>query len=121
MSHKHVKRRRRPREPRVTAGLSSPLSDIRTRIAAAERAAGRPVGSVRLIAVSKTFDAGAIRPLITAGQRAFGENRVQEAKAKWAPLMAETPDLELHLIGPLQSNKVRDAVTLFDVIHSIDR
>lgn len=97
------------------------LAEVRGRIAAAEKAAGRPAGSVRLIAVSKTFGEDAIRPLIAAGQRAFGENRVQEAKAKWPSLRAEFPDIELHLIGPLQSNKARDAVALFDAIHTIDR
>lgn len=97
------------------------LAEIRHRIARAERAAGRPAGSVTLVAVSKTFEADAIRPVIAAGQRVFGENRVQEAKAKWPALKAETPDLELHLIGPLQSNKAREAVELFDVIHTVDR
>lgn len=97
------------------------LAEVRGRIAAAEKAAGRPAGSVRLIAVSKTFGEDAIRPLIAAGQRAFGENRVQEAKAKWPSLRAEFADIELHLIGPLQSNKARDAVALFDAIHTIDR
>ena len=97
------------------------LADIRRRIAAAEKAAGRLAGSVRLIAVSKTFDADAIRPVISAGQRVFGENRVQEAKAKWPALKADYPDIDLHLIGPLQSNKARDAVALFDAIHTIDR
>lgn len=97
------------------------LAEVRGRIAAAEKAAGRPAGSVRLLAVSKTFGEDAIRPLIAAGQRAFGENRVQEAKAKWPSLRAEFPDIELHLIGPLQSNKARDAVALFDAIHTIDR
>jgi len=76
---------------------------------------------VTLIAVSKTFDAGAITPIIEAGQRAFGENRVQEAKAKWPGLMSAYPGLALHLIGPLQSNKVKEAVALFDAIHSVDR
>ncbi len=97
------------------------ITDIRTRIAAAEKEAGRAPGSVRLIAVSKTFDADDIRPVIAAGQRVFGENRVQEAKAKWPALRDETPDLELHLIGPLQSNKAKEAVALFDAIHTIDR
>jgi pyridoxal phosphate enzyme (YggS family) len=77
--------------------------------------------SVQLIAVSKTFDAKAILPVIVAGQRVFGENRVQEAKAKWPPLMAAHPGIALHLIGPLQSNKAREAVALFDAIHSVDR
>lgn len=97
------------------------LDEVRGRIAAAEKAAGRAPGSVRLIAVSKTFDAGAIAPVIAAGQRVFGENRVQEAKAKWPALREMTPGIELHLIGPLQSNKARDAVALFDAIHTIDR
>jgi PLP dependent protein len=97
------------------------LSEVQDRIAAAECEAGRQPGSVRLIAVSKTFEAAAIRPVIAAGQRVFGENRVQEAKAKWPTLKAQTPDIELHLIGPLQSNKARDAVALFDAIHTIDR
>ncbi len=97
------------------------LAEVRERIAAAETAAKRPAGSVNLIAVTKTFDADAIRPAIAAGQRAFGENRVQEAKAKWPALKAEFPDIVLHLIGPLQSNKARDAVELFDAIHTIDR
>jgi PLP dependent protein len=97
------------------------LAEVRSRIAAAETAAGRSNGSVRLIAVSKTFESQEILPVIQAGQRSFGENRVQEAKAKWPALRAEFPDLELHLIGPLQSNKVADSVALFDTIHSIDR
>ncbi len=97
------------------------LAEVRQRIVAAEKSAGREDGSVRLIAVSKTFDAEAVRPAIAAGQRDFGENRVQEAQAKWPALKAETPDVTLHLIGPLQSNKAADAVALFDVIHTIDR
>lgn len=97
------------------------LAAVNAAIAQAERDAGRPGGSVRLIAVSKTFEADAIRPVIDAGQRRFGENRVQEAKAKWPALMAEYTDLELHLIGPLQSNKAADAVALFNAIHTIDR
>lgn len=97
------------------------LAEIRRRMEAAEREAGRPAGAVRLIAVSKTFDAAAILPVIGAGQRVFGENRVQEAKAKWPALREQVPDLELHLIGPLQSNKAGEAVALFDAIHSIDR
>jgi pyridoxal phosphate enzyme (YggS family) len=101
--------------------LADRLADVRARIAAAERAAGRTPGSVRLIAVSKTFAADAVRPVIAAGQRLFGENRVQEAKSKWPALIEETAGLELHLIGPLQSNKAREAVALFDAIHTIDR
>lgn len=97
------------------------LAAVRARIATAEAEASRPVGSVTLIAVSKTFDADAVSPVITAGQRAFGENRVQEAAGKWPALRAAHPALELHLIGPLQSNKVREAVALFDVIHTLDR
>jgi pyridoxal phosphate enzyme (YggS family) len=97
------------------------LTTVRARIAAAEKAARRPTGSVRLIAVSKTFEAGAIRPVVAAGQRVFGENRVQEAAGKWPALRNEFSDIELHLIGPLQSNKAAEAVTLFDAIHTIDR
>lgn len=97
------------------------LADIRQRIRQAERGAGRAPGSAELIAVSKTFAAEDIVPVIAAGQRLFGENRVQEAKSKWPALKAANPDLELHLIGPLQSNKAREAVELFDVIHTIDR
>jgi len=97
------------------------LGGVRARIAAAAREAGRDPADVTLIAVSKTFAADGIRPAIAAGQRIFGENRVQEAKAKWPALAAETPGIELHLIGPLQSNKAGEAVALFDVIHTVDR
>lgn len=97
------------------------LADVRDRIARAARKAGRAPGDVSLIAISKTHDADAIRPLIAAGQRAFGENRVQEAQAKWPALREETPDIALHLVGQLQSNKADDAVALFDAIHSVDR
>lgn len=97
------------------------LKDVLSRIRESETFHRRDVGSVSLVAVSKTFDAEAIRPAIDAGQRIFGENRVQEAQAKWPALKSETPDLELHLIGPLQSNKAPDAVALFDVIETIDR
>ncbi|MET0720963.1 MAG: YggS family pyridoxal phosphate-dependent enzyme [Tardiphaga sp.] len=83
--------------------------------------ARRERASVTLIAVSKTFEAEAIQPVIAAGQRVFGENRVQEAKAKWPALMAAQPGIVLHLIGPLQSNKAKEAVALFDAIHSVDR
>ncbi|MEZ2129996.1 MULTISPECIES: YggS family pyridoxal phosphate-dependent enzyme [unclassified Sinorhizobium] len=102
-------------------GLQERLNDVRSRIAAAEHHSNRPTASVQLVAVSKTFDADAIRPAIDAGQRVFGENRVQESQGKWPRLKAETPDIELHLIGPLQSNKAADAVALFDVIETIDR
>jgi len=97
------------------------LAEIRHRIRRTERATGRPEGAVTLVAVSKTFPAEEIAPVIAAGQRVFGENRVQEAKAKWPGLKAATPEIELHLIGPLQSNKAREAVELFDVIHTVDR
>lgn len=83
--------------------------------------ARRERASVTLIAVSKTFEADAITPVIEAGQRVFGENRVQEAKSKWPALMSALPGIELHLIGPLQSNKAKEAVALFDAIHSVDR
>src|SRR4051812_48340982 len=97
------------------------LARVRDEIAAACAEAKRDPASVTLIAVSKTFAADAIEPVIAAGQRVFGENRVQEAKAKWPALRAAHPDLELHLIGPLQSNKAKEAVALFDAIHSVDR
>ena len=97
------------------------LAAVRARIAAAEREAGRAAGAVNLVAVSKTFDADAIRPVITAGQRVFGENRVQEAQGKWPALRQKFPGIELHLIGPLQSNKAKEAVALFDVIETVDR
>ncbi len=83
--------------------------------------AGREPASVELIAVSKTFEASVISPVIAAGQRSFGENRVQEAKAKWPTLIVAEPEIKLHLIGPLQSNKAKEAVALFDAIHSVDR
>jgi pyridoxal phosphate enzyme (YggS family) len=83
--------------------------------------ARRERASVTLIAVSKTFEADAIVPVIEAGQRVFGENRVQEAKSKWPALTAAHPGVALHLIGPLQSNKAKEAVALFDAIHSVDR
>jgi pyridoxal phosphate enzyme (YggS family) len=97
------------------------LAEVRREIAEACRSAGREPSSVTLVAVSKTFEADAIGPAIAAGQRVFGENRVQEAKAKWPDLKAHHPAIELHLVGPLQSNKAREAVALFDAIHSLDR
>jgi pyridoxal phosphate enzyme (YggS family) len=97
------------------------LEEVRSRIAGAARLAGREADPTILIAVSKSQAAEAIRPLIDAGQRDFGENRVQEAQSKWPPLKAAAPDLRLHLIGTLQSNKAEDAVALFDSIHSVDR
>jgi pyridoxal phosphate enzyme (YggS family) len=97
------------------------LASVRAEIARACRDASRDPASVTLVAVSKTFDPEAIEPVIAAGQRVFGENRVQEVKAKWPPLMARHAGLELHLIGPLQSNKAKEAVAMFAAIHSLDR
>src|SRR5438270_1395174 len=97
------------------------LAHVRDEIAAASVEARRDPASVTLIAVSKTFPGDAIEPVIAAGQRVFGENRVQEAKAKWPALRSAHSGLELHLIGPLQSNKAKEAVALFDAIHSVDR
>lgn len=97
------------------------IETVRRRIREAALAVGRDPAGVALIAISKTFTAADIEPVISAGQRAFGENRVQEAKAKWPELKRKQPDLELHLVGPLQSNKAGDAVALFDAIHTIDR
>lgn len=97
------------------------LQAVHTAIVRAERDNGREPGSVTLIAVSKTFGAEAIAPAVAAGQRMFGENRVQEAKGKWPELKASHPDVKLHLIGPLQTNKAREALALFDAIHSLDR
>jgi pyridoxal phosphate enzyme (YggS family) len=97
------------------------LADVEARIAAAAREAGRDPASVHLIAVTKTFGREAILPVLEAGHRQFGENRVQEAKAKWPELRTLHPDLALHLIGPLQSNKTKEAVELFDAIHTVDR
>jgi pyridoxal phosphate enzyme (YggS family) len=97
------------------------LDDVRAGIARACRDAGRDPADVTLVAVSKTFSAEAIEPVIAAGQRVFGENRVQEARAKWPPLLVKHAGVSLHLVGPLQSNKARDAVALFDAIHSVDR
>jgi len=99
----------------------SRLEIVRGEIATAARAAGRNPASVSLVAVSKTFGAEEIRSVLDAGHRVFGENRVQEAKAKWPALRERYPDLALHLVGPLQSNKARDAVALFDAIHTVDR
>ena len=97
------------------------LQSVRAAIARAARDFERDPASITLIAVSKTFPGEAIEPVLGAGQRVFGENYVQEAKAKWGPLRERYPDVELHLIGPLQSNKARDAVRLFDAIHTLDR
>ena len=97
------------------------LAQVRAVIEKAARTARREPADVALIAVSKTHEADAIRPLLEAGQRVFGENRVQEAQGKWPALKADYPDAQLHLIGQLQSNKAEEAVTLFDAIHSVDR
>ena len=100
---------------------ASALAEVNSRIAHAAKIAQRKAEEVTLIAVSKTHPATAIAPLIAAGQRVFGENRVQEAQAKWPELRAAHPGIELHLIGQLQSNKADEAVALFDCIHSLDR
>ena len=97
------------------------LADIQARMKKESAEVNRKPDSVQLVAVSKTFDADDVRPVIATGQRVFGENRVQEAQGKWPALKAETDGLELHLIGPLQSNKAADAVALFDVIETVDR
>ena len=97
------------------------LASVVARMAAAAAAAKRDPASVHLIAVTKIFGPEHIVPVLDAGHRRFGENRVQEAKAKWPALKERTPGVELHLIGPLQSNKAKDAVALFDAIHTVDR
>jgi pyridoxal phosphate enzyme (YggS family) len=97
------------------------LADVNSRIAQAAGIAGRAPGDVTLVAIAKTHPAEAIVPLIEAGQRVFGENKVQEAQGKWPALKARWPDIALHLVGQLQSNKAEDAVALFDCIHSLDR
>jgi PLP dependent protein len=101
----------------ATSGLAS----VEAEIVRACRDARRKRSSVTLVVVSKTFDTDAIAPVIAAGQQVFGENRVQEARGKWPALMAAHPGIALHLIGPLQSNKAKEAVALFDAIHSVDR
>src|SRR6476469_7829958 len=105
----------------LTKSLPNGLAQVEQDIARACKEARRERASVTLIAVSKTFGAETISPVIDAGQRVFGENRVQEAKAKWPALIQTYPGLGLHLIGPLQSNKAKEAVALFDAIHSVDR
>lgn len=108
----------------MTTDEAAPIdgfASVEAGIVRACRDAHRERSSVTLVAVSKTFDAEAITPVIAAGQRVFGENRVQEAKGKWPALIAAHPGLALHLIGPLQSNKAKEAVALFDAIHSVDR
>jgi PLP dependent protein len=106
---------------RVTDDAKDRLSAVRAAVAKASALAGRDPAAITLIAVSKTRTADEIRPLIAAGHRAFGENRVQEAQGKWPPLMADTPGIDLHLVGQLQSNKAEDAVAAFGWIHSVDR
>src|SRR5262244_710447 len=105
----------------ATHVLEPPLAKVRDQIARACAEARRDPTSVTLVAISKTFGADAIEPVIAAGQRVFGENRVQEAKAKWPALKARFPGIELHLVGSLQSNKAKEAVALFDAIHAVDR
>jgi pyridoxal phosphate enzyme (YggS family) len=105
----------------VTPHSPNALLDVEQEIARACSEAGRKRSSVTLIAVSKTFGSDAITPVIEGGQRVFGENRVQEAKAKWPALMTAYPDVVLHLIGPLQSNKAKEAIALFHAVHSVDR
>jgi PLP dependent protein len=97
------------------------IAEIRRRVAEAEARSGRAAGSVRLLAVSKVQPEARVRAVLEAGHRLFGENRVQEAEARWGPLREEYGDVELHLVGPLQGNKVRRAVEIFDAIHSVDR
>lgn len=105
----------------IAEHVAANLAEVRARIAKAAKMASRQPSDVALIAVSKTHAADAVEAAIAAGQRVFGENRVQEAKAKYPPIRERHPGLELHLIGPLQSNKARDAVALFDAIHTLDR
>jgi hypothetical protein len=101
--------------------MNAGLEQVRAEIARAAREADRDPDGITLVAVSKTFEAESIEPVIAGGQRVFGENRVQEAKRKWPPLRERHAGIELHLIGPLQSNKAKEAVALFDAIHSVDR
>jgi pyridoxal phosphate enzyme (YggS family) len=108
-------------DPKSIAVTQSPLENVRREIALACGEAGRDPASVTLVAISKTFGAEAIEPVIAQGQRVFGENRVQEAKAKWPALREQYSGIELHLVGPLQSNKAKETVELFDAIHSVDR
>jgi pyridoxal phosphate enzyme (YggS family) len=104
-----------------SSAVAANLARVRDRIAAAARAAGRDPGTVELVAVSKTHPADRVRDLLAAGHKLFGENRVQEASGKYPALRGEFPELRLHLIGPLQTNKAVDAVRLFDVIETVDR
>lgn len=111
----------KPESESFMSDIVANLNTVKAAIAQAEKEAQRDKGSVTLVAVSKTFDADAIRPTLDAGQRVFGENRVQEAQGKWPQLREDYSGIELHLIGPLQSNKAADAVALFDVIETVDR
>ncbi|MBY0382681.1 MAG: YggS family pyridoxal phosphate-dependent enzyme [Xanthobacteraceae bacterium] len=110
-----------PKPQGITEDSPIGLRIVEDEIARACKDAKRARNSVELVAVSKTFDSAAIFPILKAGQRVFGENRVQEAKAKWPDILTGRSGIALHLIGPLQSNKARDAVALFDAIHSVDR
>lgn len=105
----------------TAAAATDRLAAVQAEIARAARENGRDLAAVTLIAVTKTFGPEVIEPVLAAGQRVFGENRVQEAKGKWPALRERYPEIELHLIGPLQSNKAKEAVALFDVIHTVDR
>ena len=105
----------------ASENIQTPLQKVRAEIARACAAVGRDPAAVTLVAISKTFAASAIKSIIAAGQRVFGENRVQEAQAKWPALRERHAGIELHLVGPLQSNKAKEAVLLFDAIHSLDR
>jgi pyridoxal phosphate enzyme (YggS family) len=105
----------------VEATIAENLRAVKARILAEAEACGRAAAAARLVAVSKTHDAETIAEALDAGHRVFGENRVQEAAAKWPGLKARYPGVELHLIGPLQSNKAKDAIALFDVVHTLDR
>ncbi len=107
--------------PNLSRNPAENLASVVARIAAARNAAVAPAADTRLVAVSKIHGEDAILPVLEAGHRIFGENRVQEAKGKWPPLRERFPDIELHLIGPLQTNKARDALDLFDVIETVDR
>jgi len=111
----------KPADPAAIPNAAERLAFVRAEIRKAALANSRKPEDVTLVAVSKTFGAEAILPVLDAGQRVFGENRVQEAKAKWPALRERYPDIELHLIGPLQSNKAKEAVALFDAIHTVDR
>ncbi len=110
-----------PAPSQASVDVRANLARVKSMVGRAAEAVGRSPRAITLVAVGKTHPAARIRPALEAGHRVFGENRVQEAKAKWPALKAEFSDLELHLIGPLQTNKVREAVALFDVIHTLDR